>query len=170
LITCPVCSYAENTDGATVCIRCGSVLPDTRITILKRHTSILSPEKVEAQSKVRDKHKGTLQRTDIAVYFGELDEPVIIPLAKDLLLGRGSGTDQEPADLLDLAAFGAIENGVSRKHALLHRLGPDIVAIDQGSTNGTWLNGVRLNPAQPVTLRSGDRLLLARLQLQIYLP
>ena len=90
-------------------------------------------------------------------------------LPKDLLLGRFGG-DGDPQTLLDLAAFGGIENGVSRKHVMLRRLGPDIVAIDLGSTNGTWLNGVKLNPQQPVTLRSGDRLLLARLQLQIYLP
>src|SRR5258706_14800150 len=49
--------------------------------------------------------------------------------------------------------------GVSRQHAELYRQGPLYVVRDLGSTNGTWLNGRRIEHA-PVTpghvLRLGD--------------
>jgi diguanylate cyclase (GGDEF)-like protein len=48
---------------------------------------------------------------------------------------------------------------VSRNHASV-RLEPDglVWLTDLGSTNGTFLNGQRLSPHQPVGLRDGDRL------------
>lgn len=46
------------------------------------------------------------------------------------------------------------DSGVSRQHAEITVQGDDIVINDLGSTNGTFVNGVRLSA--PVTLRPGD--------------
>jgi diguanylate cyclase (GGDEF)-like protein len=50
------------------------------------------------------------------------------------------------------------EHSVSRHHALI-RLNPDglITLTDLGSTNGTFLNGHRIDPDLPVPLSDGDR-------------
>ena len=49
------------------------------------------------------------------------------------------------------------DTSISRKHAMLQRLeGGDIVLVDLGSANGTFVNGRRVSV--PVTLRPGDRI------------
>ncbi len=169
---CPACNYEGNLPNALVCVRCGKILSaptDNRDTQMKRHaTSILPAELPTLEPRVHKEHIGKLQRQDIALYIQEIENPLIITLKSELLLGRYGGIETEqPA--VDLAAFKGFEHGVSRKHALLKRLGPDVAIIDLGSTNGTWLNGIRLQAHQPVTVRNGDRLLVARLPMQIYL-
>lgn len=47
------------------------------------------------------------------------------------------------------------ESTVSRRHAEIVRTGDSVVVRDVGSTNGTFVNGARLNGDQP--LRPGDR-------------
>ena len=172
MITCPVCSYKENSDAAVVCIKCGSELPDTRASLIKRPliTGPLSPDSVFADDRSRRRFAGQLTTTEIAVYVAEEEEAQLVNLTREVVLGRyGAKVADAATPVFDLTNFGAMEYGVSRKHALLRRLGSDIVIIDLESTNGTWLNGVQLNPNQPVMLKSSDKILLARLMLQIFL-
>ncbi len=168
MITCPACTYPENPDTAMFCARCGKPLNDARSSLLKRPTTMLAQEVLVLEARVRDRHVGRLKQHDIALYIADLEEPLILPLVHDLILGRYGGLDQQPP--VDLAAFEGLEHGVSRRHAALRRFGPDVAIVDLGSTNGTWLSGVRIQPHQPVILRSGDRLLLGRLPIQIYTP
>src|SRR5258708_398716 len=166
MVTCPNCLYSENPEGALICEKCGNFL---RPTLMKKpSTTVLAPANVDFAPRVREKHIGKLGRADVAIYVGESDMPIIVPLVKDLLLGRFSPGSAEPQAYVDLSSYNAMDQGVSRKHVMLRRLGTDIVAVDVESTNGTWLNGIRLTPNQPITLRSADRLLLARLALQVY--
>jgi pSer/pThr/pTyr-binding forkhead associated (FHA) protein len=44
---------------------------------------------------------------------------------------------------------------VSRKHATILKAGMKVDLIDHGSTNGTWVNGMKVIGSH--TLRSGDR-------------
>lgn len=172
MITCQVCSYKENSDAATVCIKCGSELPDTRASLIKRPliTGPLSPDSVFAEDRTRRHYIGNLASTELAFYVAEEDDAKLVNLTRELVLGRyGAKAADTATPIFDLANFGAMECGVSRKHALLRRLGSDVVVIDLESTNGTWLNGVQLNPNQPVMLKSGDKILLARLMLQIFM-
>ncbi len=167
MIKCPTCGHLGNPDNALICGKCGQPLTDSRASLLKKPTGKLSPESLVLESRVRTKHVGRMKRYDVAIYIADLEEPLIITLNHELLLGRYGGEHQQPP--IDLAAFEGLEHGVSRRHAMLRRFGPDVTIVDLGSTNGTWLNGIRIQPHQPVTLRDGDRLLLARLPLQIYM-
>src|SRR5438309_8303110 len=76
-----------------------------------------------------------------------------VPVRGRMFIGREcSGVAEEDRVLID-------HPEVSRHHLEI-RLDPDhgrACAIDT-STNGTRLNGVRLERAEPVTIRSGDRL------------
>jgi pSer/pThr/pTyr-binding forkhead associated (FHA) protein len=69
---------------------------------------------------------------------------------------------------LDLAPFGAAEQGVSRRHAAMRRGEDTLTLVDFGSTNGTYLNGQRLIPNQPRVLRDGDEIRVARLVFHIF--
>lgn len=55
-----------------------------------------------------------------------------------------------------------LEPEVSRRHALVERLGRDgrLHVVDLSSTNGTFLNGVRVPPRIPLRLSDGDVLCL----------
>lgn len=69
------------------------------------------------------------------------------PLAKDVIvLGRG-----------DLADVGVSDVSVSRRHAEIRREGDEWVLLDLGSTNGTEVNGRRVNRHR---LSAGDRITL----------
>ena len=49
---------------------------------------------------------------------------------------------------------------VSRKHLRLEMIGTKVAAIDLGSSNGTFVNGIRLKEAEPRILKPGDRLVI----------
>lgn len=50
---------------------------------------------------------------------------------------------------------------VSRTHATINQRGGTAYIMDMRATNGTFVNGVRLNPGQEVALKNGDVILLA---------
>lgn len=58
-----------------------------------------------------------------------------------------------------------VEKKVSSKHARLERKGAAYEIIDLGSTNGTYLNGRKIDPNRPVTLANGDKVLIGGFQL-----
>ncbi len=68
---------------------------------------------------------------------------------------------------LDLEPYGAQIYGVSRRHAILLPTDEGLCLIDLDSTNGTWINGVYLQPGQKYRLRSGDRVEFGRLRLVV---
>ena len=170
MITCPICKFAENPEQSITCVNCGATLSVARTLLHGKATGLLPDLAVFLEPRVCLELPQDLKRPEIAIFIADVEEPLVVPLTKDLMLGRFGGVDNDAPANIDLAPFGAMEHGVSRKHALLRRLGPDVVVIDLESTNGTWLNSIPLKPHQPVTLRSGDRLMVARLTLQVYLP
>ena len=60
-----------------------------------------------------------------------------------------------------------LEPGVSGVHCRLELRGGWLVVRDLGSTNGTWLNGVRVDAA---ALRPGDRLRIGRVVFAVWEP
>jgi hypothetical protein len=79
------------------------------------------------------------------------------PLSKEaLVIGRMDGCDVILPDA-----------GVSRRHAEIRREGDEWVMIDLGSTNGTEVNGKRVNRHR---LRAGDRMLLGDTTLEFRRP
>lgn len=52
--------------------------------------------------------------------------------------------------------FAPTVKSVSRSQARIEKQGEQFFLIDLGSTNGTYLNGVRLAPSMPTAIKSGD--------------
>lgn len=86
----------------------------------------------------------------------EYGAPVEIGAGSSLLIGRDAAADVVLRD-----------RSVSRRHALLLRAGGAFFVEDLGSTNGTWVGGMRLAPHDPTPLRDGDRLSLGSVDLQL---
>jgi pSer/pThr/pTyr-binding forkhead associated (FHA) protein len=69
---------------------------------------------------------------------------------------------------MDLSMWGAFHRGVSREHALLIRTTSQLLLSDLGSTNGTFVNGERLNPDEPQVLHSGDEVTFGSLTVRVF--
>jgi pSer/pThr/pTyr-binding forkhead associated (FHA) protein len=76
--------------------------------------------------------------------------------AARVVVGRGSSSDVRLPD-----------PSVSQRHAVFRAQGAEYQILDEGSTNGTFVGGVRLSPKAPRTLRSGDLVRVGRVWLEV---
>lgn len=82
------------------------------------------------------------------------------------LLGRFNSAKQR-ANHIDLSPFDAANKGVSRIHAQIHMDNNKIYIADMDSTNGTFVDGVRLQAHHPVQIRQGSEIMLGKMHLQV---
>lgn len=73
-----------------------------------------------------------------------------------IAIGRSDGCDVRLPD-----------PSVSLRHASIRAQGAEYVIVDEGSTNGTWVGGVKLGPQTPRLVRSGDLVRLGRVWLEL---
>jgi hypothetical protein len=162
---CPVCGH-ENVRETLLCAQCLAVLSPKNLQSSTVDQAILAEEETDLTHR-HDKHLGLLDNNSIALYIGDNAEPLIIDATNATTLGRKSANSvYQP--LIDLTRFGAHERGVSRLHVSIERIGDHFMVMDLHSSNGTWLNGKRLEPDVPHLLRSGDRLKLSLLRIDVY--
>jgi FHA domain-containing protein len=163
---CPTCGYACPV-GALTCPSCGSVV-DARIDLLAPtatydFTAELAGKSRRAEGPARI---GPAPLTPAAIVLDIDGTQVELPTANVVIIGRYSdATFAEVA--IDLSPFGAIEKGVSRRHARITRKGTIAYIADIGSANGTRLNGQRLIAHGERLLRNGDELQLGLLKLTV---
>lgn len=85
-----------------------------------------------------------------------------------LILGRQSDDDDSPLDI-DFNQHGGQQKGVSRRHAWIVWKSGALHLIDNGSANGTFLNGAHLTPYEPYKLHDKDTIRLGKLHMEIRL-
>jgi pSer/pThr/pTyr-binding forkhead associated (FHA) protein len=73
-----------------------------------------------------------------------------------VVIGRGAGSDVRLPDA-----------SVSHRHASLRAQGADFVVIDEGSTNGTFVGSVGIAPRTSRIVRSGDKVRVGRIWLEV---
>lgn len=56
---------------------------------------------------------------------------------------------------------------ISSRHALLHNVGGQLYIEDRGSANGTYVHGHRIAPGQKIQVRSGEKIYIGPMPLQI---
>jgi pSer/pThr/pTyr-binding forkhead associated (FHA) protein len=87
---------------------------------------------------------------------GATDTPALTFDGDRIVLGRGAFADVRLPD-----------PSVSARHATVRATAGEYVLLDEGSTNGTFVGGIRLAPQAPRTLRSGDLVRLGRVWLEV---
>jgi len=125
--------------------------------------------KINYSEKPKELHidDAIIPRDGIAIYFAETTKPFVVRTDKEFIIGRRV-TMATPEDLLDLSDFDGFKMGLSRRHAMIRQTASGYEIIDLSSTNGTWLNDVKLKPYTPYPLPSGSRLLLSRVRLFVF--
>lgn len=79
-------------------------------------------------------------RIELELYADEQRQVLGLDLHGDLILGRGAS--RPGRIILDLDPYGAHDLGVSREHLMLRPTRTRLFVLDQGSTNGTTVDGV----------------------------
>src|SRR5215470_15556517 len=96
-------------------------------------------------------------------------EPILLKPKRETVFGRRDPATGTMPDV-DLTPFAGYRMGVSRKHALIRQgEGADRLDLwDLGSSNGTFLNGTRLNANRPYRLRDGDEIRFGQMVMRVY--
>ncbi|MEM6284048.1 MAG: response regulator [Chloroflexota bacterium] len=89
---------------------------------------------------------------------------VQIQVREQMVIGRGSGAG---APDVDFGPYVTEEDGLSRRHAILLARKNFLTIRDMGSTNGTFINGLRLANNQDFPLEHGDTITFGRLEARL---
>lgn len=162
MIECPLCGRKYPV-GALFCPECGVYLltgGPLRTEPLPEGVSIPVELPVESPSTAEEGSQS------LVLYVVSSGRRVVIRPDQEVLVGRldvGRGIFPQ----VDLTPDGGLEGGVSRRHARIFFQANCFYIEDLGSTNGTYLNGVRLEPYSPRPLGDGDELRLGRVSIRV---
>lgn len=162
MIDCPWCGK-PNDPKAKICAYCGQLLVNVSATRALTDTDF--EEGVPRWGTARLNPRTNL----ILLVRGKEDNKFVFDASTltEIVIGR-KDPDTGEAPGIDLEPFQGMEHGVSRRHAsIIRKDGKSLQIVDQGSPNGTFLNGQRLVANQPRILRDGDELRLAKLVLTV---
>ncbi len=162
MIECPLCGRKYPV-GALFCPECGVYL----LTGGPLRTEPL-PEGVSLplESPAESPPKRETGAQNLVLQVLTSGRRVVIRSDQEVLVGRldvGRGIFPQ----VDLTPDGGLEGGVSRRHARIFFQDSRFYIEDLGSTNGTYLNGVRLDPYSPRPLGDGDELRLGQIAIRV---
>ncbi len=140
---CSECNM-ENIEGAIFCEECGAKL----------------------EAAVHDEASAAGSERAGLVLAATNGSKVPLPSKDEVVVGREDPISEVFPDL-DLTDYGAADSGVSRKHAVIRRSGPDCTIEDMGSTNGTYINKKRIQPHAPQAIKPGDEVRFGKLAFQL---
>lgn len=168
MILCSNCKH-PNMDGSMFCAECGAQLSgkDTLTT------QNISTEEFKRAGGVELPKYDKYQPFDGQDAWGSLhllDTGQVIPLSEknEFTLGRVSEGQPIMPDI-DLSQYQAYAAGVSRLHGIVRKGNNQIIFMDLGSANGSFINGKRLTPNEEQFLNHGDVVSLGKLKIQILL-
>jgi len=89
---------------------------------------------------------------------------VEIDATRPVIIGRQPAPE---GNLLDLTPYRGAHLGVSRHHAIIRPEEEGFTIRDLGSTNGTYLNTMKIDSAHSYPLKSRDELRFGQISMQI---
>lgn len=188
---CPNCALV-NRVGVLVCENCGTSLlagaasvPATRSLQDNRlGTGILFPERVpdrvlndqklpfiapapERKPPTGGESKAAFEEDMILrLEIDGASIPILVYPKKETLMGRRDVTTGTMPDV-DLTSYAGYRMGVSRRHAMLKLQDKRLEMVDLGSSNGSMVNGVQMQPHHPFPLKDGDTLVLGKMTMRV---
>ena len=119
-------------DDPTTCFLCGGVLPEPND----------APPAAESESPPAAEPEPKIISCSLLLTDGRR-----IPVAEGILVARGDAASVASPRIVHVPT-----PTVSRKHAWLCVRGQNVELVDLGSTNGTYLEGTRIEPLRPVDI------------------
>ncbi|HAV76415.1 MAG TPA: hypothetical protein DCX53_03580 [Anaerolineae bacterium] len=166
MIICSNCQH-ENVSGTLFCAECGTQLEGSEGLT----TQSIDQDQIADDLRKRPANiEPPSSPTNSWLSLHLMDSGKILPLASrnEFTMGRLSEGQPIMPDI-DLTPYQAYASGVSRLHAVVKRDADHTVVMDLGSSNGTYLNGRRLNPHTEEELKHGDVVALGKLKIQVLL-
>ncbi|HEX2997919.1 MAG: FHA domain-containing protein [Chloroflexota bacterium] len=167
MIICANCQH-KNVTGAMFCAECGAQLDGVDTLITQAITDEQIVEELNKQPAHPELASTPVTTSWISLHL--MDSGKILPLASrnEFTLGRLSEGQPIMPDI-DLTPYQAYASGVSRLHAVVKRDASRVLVMDLGSSNGTYVNGRRINPHVEESLSHGDIIALGKLKIQVLL-
>ncbi len=163
---CPYC-VAPIRAGVLFCEECGQPLVQATLETLQKH-DVKDVSRFFITTRNLPQTEAPPQgETILILQSRESAEPLMVQIGQEPLKVGRTDPDGMPVDI-DLTRYGAFHKGVSRFHALLQRSNrTTLEVIDRGSSNGTFINGERVDSDQPCPVRHGDELAFGQLRLTV---
>jgi hypothetical protein len=170
---CPNCGN-EISSKAIACKHCGTILKEVgndslRTLVVDRPKNLEDPILPDTQPFTQ----GTSKFNSNAVLYISIERlhtPIARYVQQDpIILGRvdpGETAELTRKDI-DLSPYQARERGVSRRHAQIFEQDGQLFISDLGSSNGTTLNGITIEPGEVHQVRDGDEIILGRMMLWV---
>jgi len=161
-IECPNCQR-KNQEQEVFCYHCGLLLSEDEDRFSTR-TFAPATEELHTREYFSEDSILVLQGKEVSAHFELRPQRY----QRDLIIGRSTENQAMHPDI-DLTHAQGAERGVSRLHvALTYDPAKHVLYIsDLGSSNGTFINGNKLNSSDPVKLHSGDELHIGRLAMKV---
>ena len=167
MVKCPYCQaiFVENT---LFCSECGSYLlqnegkktdplDTSELTLAHEHT-----ERLDSDAEISE----VPRPQSLHLTIGETRRVLEISLGKTINLGRVDPTASVFPEV-DVSVEGESAKSVSRRHARILKQGNEVIVEDLASVNGTFINGKRLDPYLPESLKDGDTLYLGKVLIEV---
>lgn len=142
-------------DGTIFCDICGASLLDE------------APRHIAAPLEERAVGAGHAAGICPRIILVDTGVAINLPTAPMVVVGRTGVAGPTPD--VDLSQYRAAAAGVSRAHIVIDLSGTRPQITDLASTNGTYVNGTRLQPHSPIPLTMGDQIYLGQLALRLEL-
>lgn len=172
---CPACGTI-NRPGVIFCEKCGTSLlagkPQAAPTKALDANAINEVLNIVQQSQAQaEAHEAETFPEGGVLRLEIKGSPEHIDLSfkeKEIILGR-----RDPATgvlpHVDLAPFAGYRMGVSRRHSQIRLSDDNYLSIfDLGSSNGTYLNGKKLDPNSPYRLNNHDEITLGQIVIRVH--
>jgi hypothetical protein len=170
---CPTCGH-RNRPGILLCENCGTNLATGRQSGVGTRDLMREQEKGEGQLDAEAQQAvdtaGGANFTEEMVLRIEIEggsTPMLVYPKQEIIMGRRDPNTGGMPDV-DLTAYAGYRMGVSRRHAAIRLQDKQLHVSDLGSSNGTFLNGTRLNAHRPYQLKDGDEVRLGQMILRLY--
>lgn len=146
-----------------------------RTDILKKdHETLREDDRPPAQRKSDEvravRTAGSAHFSDDMILRLEVEgapTPILVTPTVETIMGRRDPVTGSAPDV-DLTSYAGYRMGVSRRHAMLRLRSSTIDLLDLGSSNGTYINGVKLGAHQPHLVRDGDEISLGKMVLRVF--
>lgn len=137
------------------------VLMETRYTLSRSATTRSRPVPYAGSTSVMNTQE--LQETKIFFKLTDSGQQIDTLDQPELIIGRAH---KNMVPDINLTPHGGTKAGVSRRHGRLYYEADQWYLEDLGSTNGTFVNGNRLQPNQAMAVKEGDKIRFGQIELE----